>query len=144
MALRSVYWSAMRSGRRRSSRPLASSTMPIETRISRGRNERRRFIGSLAWAGACRPGTVASAQHSGCRGLPKGTEGSISRATFARIACEDLARRVAQDVAVYRDAAAFEFADPVGGQRAFVEFGQLHDIGRACADQDLVDAGPEA
>jgi hypothetical protein len=63
-------------------------------------------------------------------------------ADFA-IAQEDPARLIAQDVAAHGDAALFQLADPVGGQRAFIELGQLLDIFRARADQQFVDAGPD-
>ena len=51
---------------------------------------------------------------------------------------------IAQDVAAHADVAAFQFADPVRRQRAFVEFGEFLDILGARADQQFVDACPHA
>src|SRR5690606_39206056 len=67
---------------------------------------------------------------------------SITPAVLA-IRTQHRARVVAVDVAHDLDPALFQLADPVGRQRALVEFGQLHHVLRACADQQAVDAGPD-
>jgi len=55
------------------------------------------------------------------------------------IAHQHLARPLTQDVAFHSHTAFFQFADPVGRQWAFVEFGEFDEFGR-CVDSFTVSA----
>ena len=72
-----------------------------------------------------------------------GARRSVDVAAGLAIGAQHRARGIALHVARHGDAAAFEFADPVRRQRAFVELGELLHVFAARADQQAVDAGPD-
>src|SRR3954470_6261281 len=107
MALRSAPSSASRCpGWNRSSDPLPSITAPAASRISSGSAARQR----VTWR---RPRSIAGARLA--------------------VTVKYLARVVATNVAAHGDAATLELADPVGGQRAFVEGREFFDVFGASA-----------
>src|SRR3546814_8212090 len=68
---------------------------------------------------------------------------SIALPAALAVGAQHGSRIVAVDVAHDLDAPLVQLADPVRRQRAFVEFGQLHHVLCAGADQQAVDAGPD-
>src|SRR5690606_17500777 len=68
---------------------------------------------------------------------------SVVRPAELPVVGQHFAGLLAQHVTADLDSPAFEFADPVGRQRAFVELGQGLHVLAAGTDQQVVDAGPE-